>query len=84
MAPLERGLLIVTLRGAEDVAVTKRRISEIGGVKAVNFNPLNQKLLVRYEGDEDAMRKINSEIKEILDGTSKIEDTAGPSSSERS
>jgi len=84
MAPLERGLLIVTVGGAKDIVVTKRRISEIGGVKSVNFNPLNQKLLVRYEGEENAMRKINSEIKDILDGTSKIEGTAEPSPSEKS
>jgi hypothetical protein len=64
--------------GVQDIAGAKRRISGIGGVVTVNFNQLNQKLLVRYEGDEDAMQKINLEIKEILNGTPKIEDTVGP------
>jgi hypothetical protein len=77
MSARQRGLLIVTLRGVEDIADTKRRISGIGGVVAVNFNQLNRKLMVRYEGDEATLQRINSEIKEVLDGNSKSEEETG-------
>ena len=80
MAARQRGLLIVTLRDIEDVAGTKKRISGINGVVSVSFNQLTRKLLVRYQGDEAALLKINQEIKKILDGGQGTEGAADDSS----
>ena len=81
MATRSRGLLIITIRGVEDVVAAKRRIFEITGVVAVNFNQLNQKMFIRYEGDETALRNINAKIKEILGGNG-AESSFQPASSQ--
>jgi hypothetical protein len=69
LAARQRGILIVTLRSVEDIASAKRRISRLDGVVAVNFNQLNRKMLVRYEGDEAMLTTIKANIREILDGS---------------
>jgi len=66
MAEELQGLLIVTLEDGRDVEESKRRVSEIGGVFAVDFNLVTRKLLVRYRGDSAGVRSVESEIKKAL------------------
>jgi len=61
-----QGLLIVTLEDGRDVEESKRRVSEIGGVFAVDFNLVTRKLLVRYRGDSAGVGSIESKIKRAL------------------
>lgn len=66
-----RGVLIVTLKEDEDVEEIERRVSKIGGVVGVEFNHLTRKLLVSYGGDRQGLRRVESELKKVLEGKRK-------------
>lgn len=80
MASRPRGLLIVSVSEVEDIARMKRRIAEISGVLTVRFNQINQKMLVRYEGDAEAMERISLGIKGIIEEASSNVEGIPPSS----
>jgi len=61
-----QGVLIVSVRGIENIEGNIRRISEIEGVVDVQQNNLTRKLLIRYEGNQARMREIELELKSLL------------------
>jgi len=70
MAARQKGLLIVDVEDVRDTVEVKRRIAAIDGVLSVNFNQLNQKFVVKYEGNEEELRRIGSEVKGIVGSNS--------------
>ena len=64
MGTAARGVVIVTLHGVRDSGGLKKRIMMIHGVESVKLNILNQKLVVRYAGDETTLQRISSTIEE--------------------
>ena len=61
-----RAVLILTLEGQKDIPLVEKRISQIGGVSAVEYSHMTHKLLVRYGGEVERMRKIEIEVKKAL------------------
>ena len=74
MAARQKGLLIVDVKDVQDTIGVKRRIAGIDGVLSVNFNQLNQKMFVKYEGNAEELQRIGSEIKGIVESSSTPQD----------
>ena len=61
-----RGVLIVSLRGLDNVEAKREQISKVRGVVDAKYSYVTGKLEVRYSGDDAALRKIESQINEVL------------------
>jgi hypothetical protein len=67
----QKAVDIVTLddtNGVKDFEDLKRGISQIAGVKKIDFDNLTYKLLVEYEGQSWELPKIKAVIDRLLEG----------------
>jgi len=67
MAGRPRGLLIIGIQGIDDIPRAKRDIATIPGVVSVSVNQISRKLIMKCDGDAEAVEEISLKIREILE-----------------